>query len=116
MEPDKVQFVLPVSVITRGDLSSLMRELDAIDKFFMDLELRPSGSSITPPHTSKKMEDLLGYNKLNILKTDDRARLRLQLQGLRLSVPILHISFSVEPTQAFLEKIIVWLRKEIHPM
>lgn len=116
MAQDSVPFKLPISVISLADLNELGRELEGVDDFFMKIKARPAGLPITLPKTSKDMEDIVSLNKLNLLQEADRDRLRLILQTLRTKSPVLHISFSSDPTRGFLEKIAHWFRENIDPL
>ena len=42
MEPNR-QFVLPVSVVSPTDIARLLREIDNIDNFFRQAEIRSGG-------------------------------------------------------------------------
>ena len=62
------------------------------------------------------MENLLQQNQLNLLKAEDREKLKYILQTLRNKAPIVHMSFSADPDRVFMEKIIAWFRSSVHPM
>lgn len=109
-------FVLPVKIVTIHDVSGLIKELDEIDNFFMQAKLRRAGVGLEVPKTSSIMEDLLNYNNLNLLKNEDRVKLKLILQTVRNQAPVLHFSFSTEPSRRFLEKLTAWLRQEVNPL
>ena len=109
-------FTLPVKVITVHDISSLIRELDEIDSFFIQTKIRRAGASVELPKSSSIMEEMLNYNDLNLLKDDDRAKLKIILQTIRSQAPVMHFSFSSDPSRRFLEKLISWIRQEINPL
>ena len=106
---------LPLSVVQRGEVGRLINELAALDESLLQLGLRRSGSPVALPKTSRLLEQTAQLNKLNLLQTADRQRLQSFLTAVREKAPVLHISFSVDPTPVFLEKLITWLRREIHP-
>ncbi|HUD07249.1 MAG TPA: hypothetical protein VMR34_05160 [Candidatus Saccharimonadales bacterium] len=110
------KIILPINIITLSDVSGLIRELENIDNFFLQVKVRRAGDSITLPKSSKSMEDLLQYNKLSLLREVDREKLKLMLMTIRSKAPKIHISFSADPTRAFLEKITAWFREEINPL
>jgi F0F1-type ATP synthase delta subunit len=68
------------------------------------------------PKTSQLMDHTIELNKLNLLHEADRKHLQQFLQAVQDKAPLLHISFSADPSVAFLEKLIAWLRQEIHPL
>jgi hypothetical protein len=109
-------FSLPVDVISAHDVTNLIKELDEIDSFFMQVKLRRGGTSVELPKLTSVMENLLNYNGLNLLKEADRTKLKLILQTVRTQAPVLHFSFSSDPPRRFLEKLIAWVRAEINPL
>lgn len=109
-------FALPPKIITAHDISSLIKELDDIDSFFMQVKLRRAGTSLELPRSSAVMEELLSFNGLNLLQEADRSKLKLILQTIRTQAPVLHFSFSSDPSRRFLEKLTAWLRDEINPL
>lgn len=109
-------FSLPVGLVTTHDVSILIKELDEIDNFFMQTKLRRSGSAMDLPKTTPQMEELVNSNKLNLLKEEDRVKIKFILQTIRSQAPIFHFSFAAEPNRQFLEKITAWLRQEVHAL
>jgi hypothetical protein len=93
----------------------LIRELELIDNTLLQLGLRAGGSEIKLPKTSHLMDQTVQVNKLNLLQAEDRAVLRQFLNAIKKQSPVLHMSFSADPSPAFIEKLMVWLRREIHP-
>jgi hypothetical protein len=106
---------LPVMVVTPSDLGRLVRELAVIDDQLLQLKLRKAGSEVKLPKTTQLMDQLLSQNGLNLLQEGDRDWLMKALQAIRQHAPVLNISFSVDPSTVFLDKLMVWLRREIHP-
>lgn len=107
--------VLPVLIASPVDVGRLIRELEVIDQSLLQLELRSGGSAVKMPQTSHLMDQLIELNKINLLQKDQRAGLQQFLTDIRTKAPKLHMSFSADPTTAFIEKLMVWLRREIHP-
>ena len=68
------------------------------------------------PKTSHLMDQIIQLNKLNLLQPPHRAALKQFLEAVKRQSPVLHISFSADPSPAFIEKLMAWLRKEIHPL
>lgn len=109
------KFQLPVLVASRVDLGRLIRELEKIDDTLHQLGLRQSGSPVEMPRTSHLMDTAVQLNKLNLLQETDRKALMQFLAAVRDKAPVLHISFSADPNATFIEKLMVWLRREINP-
>jgi F0F1-type ATP synthase delta subunit len=117
MEPSKKKpFSLPVSVINQHDVSKLITELEGVENFFMQVKTRRAGDSVALPKTTPFMQDLLEANELNLLKAEDREKLKYVLQTVRTKAPSVHMSFTTDPDREFTEKIVSWLRQNIHPM
>lgn len=110
------QMVLPILVTGLIDVGRLSRELEQIDNILLQLGLREAGTDIKMPKTSRLMDQMIEDNQLNLLHETDRAQLKAFLDAVRAHSPIIHMSFSADPTPAFTEKLMVWLRREIHPM
>lgn len=107
---------LPIQVVGPVDVGRLIRELEAINNGFLQYRIRYKAEPTDKPKLSALMERTLELNKLDILKETDRQRLQELLVTVRQSAPMLHISFSVDPSEAFIEKLMSWLRREIHPV
>jgi F0F1-type ATP synthase delta subunit len=114
MEPKILQ--LPVVIASPTDLGRLIRELAMIDEQLLQLSLRKPGSEVKLPKTTQLMDQLISINKLNLLQPEDRQWLQQALEAVSQKAPVIHMSFSVDPSTAFLEKLMVWLRREIHPL
>jgi F0F1-type ATP synthase delta subunit len=106
---------LPPAVAAPADISRLVRELSMIDDSLLQLGLRSGGTTVKMPKTSRLMDQIIELNKLNLLKPTDRKALKQYLTTVQAKAPILHISFSADPPPAFIEKLMVWLRRELHP-
>ncbi len=107
---------LPVLVFSPADLGRLIRELELLDEALLQLSLRPGGKEVKLPKTTRLLDQTAQLNKLNLLQEADRQWLEKSLGAVKGKAPVLHISFSVEPSAAFLEKLLTWLRREIHPL
>lgn len=107
--------VLPLMVASPADVGRLIHELDLIEDALLQLGLRTGGSKVKLPATSRLMDQTIQANKLNLLHKNDIASLRRFLKEVKQQSPVLHISFSADPTPHFIEKLMTWLRREIHP-
>lgn len=108
-------FSLPVSVAGPTDVGRLIRELELIDGALLQLGIRTGGTDVKMPKTSRLMDQIIEANKLNLLKQPDRTALAEFLTAVKQHAPVLHMSFSADPSPGFIEKLMIWLRKEIHP-
>ena len=107
---------LPAHVITKIDVGRLLREVEALDNFLTQAAIRQPGTNVKLPRTSRIMDEVIQENKLNVLHEDDRQRLVSFLMTVRKKAPVLHMSFSADPSPLFTQRLITWLRAEIHPL
>lgn len=108
--------VLPLGVSTRGDVSKLMREAEALEDQMRQSAIRNPASVPALPPISPLLEEISLLNKLELVQKADRTRLVQFLQAVREKAPTLHMSFSSLATPSFKEQLVNWLRKEIHPL
>lgn len=106
---------LPLSAISPADIGRLSRELETINNALLEMSVRKSGEAVKMPQTSRLMDQLIELNTLNLLHQGDRLLLNQFLQAIKHRAPVMHMSFSADPSTTFLEKLITWLRREIHP-
>lgn len=107
---------LPLLATSPADISRLDRELAALDETLLELSVRKDGHAAAKlPKTTQLMDQLIELNKLNLLHKTDRALLKQFLAAVRQQAPVVHMSFSADPSTTFLEKLVTWLRREIHP-
>lgn len=105
---------LPVLVNTPSDVGRLTHELEMLDNQILQDSLGVKHEG--PAKLTKLLEETMRLNKLDSSKQEDRQRLQKFLKEVRDDAPIIHISFSAEPTVAFMEKLVAWLRREVHPL
>ncbi len=115
-EKAKPQFVLPVQVSTPLDVARLLQEVQGVNEALLQLQLRKTGGQLALPKISSPLDQIVQLNKLNMLQEADRKQLEKSLKTLKDTAPIVHVSFSADPSVSFMEKVIAWLRREIHPL
>jgi hypothetical protein len=111
----KTHMQLPPLAVGIVDIGRLIRELEAIDETLHQLRLRHGGGAVKLPKTSGLLDQVVDKNKLNLLHQDDREELIGFLKMIKQKAPTVHISFSADPSTAFLEKLMIWMRREFHP-
>ncbi len=116
MAHEKTELHLPVTTVTIVDVGRLQRELEALDGFLAQAAARGSGKSVTMPKTTKSFDEFVKQNELQLHEEADRTKLNEFLESVRASAPVIHVSFSAEPSAAFLQKMISWFRTEIDPL
>jgi G3E family GTPase len=117
-EPAIIKLALPPALVTRADLSRLVRDIEAIDN---ELEAQKARNHATGqsgyhvPTFSKSLADFAELNKLDLADDQLRMLLKDQMKVMKEKAPVLHMTFAVEADAASLGKIIEYVRKEIHP-
>ncbi|MEK7603477.1 MAG: hypothetical protein AAB459_04545, partial [Patescibacteria group bacterium] len=107
---------LPVAVVGRVDLGRLLREVEGLTDFLEQAAIREPGTAQAKmPKTSRLLDQAIEINKLNLLTNDDRNQLRQFLKTVYQEAPVMHMSFSADPSPNFTQKLVAWLRQEIHP-
>lgn len=111
----KTVFTLPDNVVTVGDLARAKIELESLADFLVQSRVRKPGQAITMPRVSTRLEAISQAARLKLTSPSDIETLQKELSDLKKSAPQVHISFSAEPSDAFLTKLIQWFRANIHP-
>lgn len=113
---DTNTIALPIQATGRLDVGRLLREVEQIDSFLKQAAIREPGTTVKMPKTSRLLDELTTTNKMNLLHEDDRSQLLSFLAAVKASAPVLHMSFGVDPSPSFIQKLMTWLRAEIHPL
>jgi F0F1-type ATP synthase delta subunit len=107
---------LPVQVVGPADVNRLLRDIDDIEDVLHQASIRKAGVASTQfPRLSRLLSEFAESNKLNVLKTEDRAAAKEFLRTIKLQAPTIHISFAGDPSALFTGKLVRWLRANIHP-
>ena len=104
---------LPLSVTNRVDLHRLTRELESLDGFIRQGRIR--GEQVILPRLTSTLEIFASDNQIDLLDDKQRDAVAHMLMQLVRDAPTTHISFSLEPPAAMVQKITEWFRREIHP-
>lgn len=110
-----MELKLPTSIVGQTDINRLLRELAALDDFFLAAAARAAGTPVKPPRITFMLEQAARDNKFNLLEEASRDELKTKLQAVLKSAPVLHISFAAEPSPRTTDSILSWLRTNIHP-
>lgn len=106
---------LSTVIATVNDLKRTRRELEMLEDFLHQSGLRTGGKPVKMPALSRQLDDIARDNGLNLLKKADRERLAKFLTLLIQKAPVLHFVFASEPSSRAMNKLLVWLRANIHP-
>ena len=107
-------FQLPDQLIGSIDLNRLIRELEKLDDFLYQSQLRKPGTPMNVPQSSRLLEDIASTNGYSLLNQKHREHLLSSLKKIQEKAPTIHISFAVEPTHSFSQKLTAWIRKNLH--
>lgn len=117
MSETPLQYVLPAAVVRKADLARLLREIETLDSELEAQKVRSKGEKVSYrlPNISQGLGDFLDQNKLDI--TDDQGRMELveHLRKLKDQAPIVHMTFATEADPESLEKLVAYMRQELHP-
>ena len=110
--------VLPSSLATRSDLQRVIAEIERIDNSLNSAQIHeqighPVDDSLT---TSKQLADFLQINDIDIKNGEDRSRLLHDARHLKITAPVIHVTFATSADNDELTKIIDWVRQSVHPM
>lgn len=112
---EEKELQIPVQVAGPIEIGHLLREIEDIDEKLRQLEIRQGGHQVKVPQTSRLMDQVIELNEINLLHANHREAVKKFLTETRLHAPQLHMSFSTDPSPAFVEKLMAWLRANIHP-
>jgi F0F1-type ATP synthase delta subunit len=115
MNEPYVNFVLPLSVLSKVDVSRLVNELERVDNEQTQATVREKVASTAHPELmiSRQFADFLNENKLTIATSQERAALLKQLRLLKEHIPVIHMTFAVNADRDSLAKLTQWLRTSI---
>src|SRR6478736_6223110 len=114
------EFVLPMSVASKIDVSRLTREVEVVDNELTTVAVRTKAGSpvkVEQPVISRQLEEFLQLNDLKLTDMSGQARTDLvkQMRIMKDNVPVIHMTFAVTADSSSLQKLIEWLRASIHP-
>lgn len=110
-------FKLSNQVFGVVEVRRLSRELENLDEFMRQAAIRGGGDKQAAlPRLSRLLDATAGENHLNLLQPSDREQLAKALDATLQKAPVIHLSFASDPSAVFLERIVTWLRENIHPL
>jgi F0F1-type ATP synthase delta subunit len=102
-------------IVSPSDISRLQRELIGLNDFFVAAQARQTGTAMQLPKLTRILNQLAKDNGVNLLEEVERDKLAAGLEKLEHDAPTLHVSFATEASPKALEKLVVWIRGNIHP-
>ena len=110
-------FSLPATIVTKVDVSRLVRELERVDNELTTMAVRAkTGASVADsPVFSDQLAEFLDCNDISLGTSAQRSELIKQLRLLKDSLPVIHMTFAVPADRESLGQLAQWLRTTIHP-
>lgn len=110
-------FILPPSIVSRGDISRLVREAERVDNELTSASVRTKTGASNQEETVMAgfLKEFLDQNALAFSDSLERSRLIKQLRRLKDTVPVIHMTFAVTADQTSLRQLAEWLRTSVHP-
>ena len=114
---DYTQFVLPSTIISRIDVSRLVREFEAVDNALTTKTVRKKAGaqSEDTPAMSPQLLGFLDVNPVDLENTTARSAYIKQLRLLKDNVRVVNMTFAVVADPESLQQLSAWLRESIHP-
>lgn len=108
---------LPSSVVTRVDVSRLVREVEWVDNEITTAAVRAKAGVQAPaqPVLSDQLTEFLAQNQLTLTDAHERTKLIKTLRHIKDSVPIIHMTFATPADRESLQQLAQWLRSSVHP-
>ncbi len=110
-------FVLPLNVVSKIDVSRLVSEAERVDNELtaVAVHAKVTATESPEPVVSEPFTDFLEQNNLTLSNSHDRAELIKQLRLLKNKVPVVHMTFAVQADRESLGQLAQWLRSSVHP-
>jgi G3E family GTPase len=117
MSETTAQFSIPPSVVSRADMTRLVRELELVDDELEAQKARRQGESghYRLPNMSQALSDFITLNKVDIADDHVRMDLKARLRKLKDHAPVLHMTFATEADPESMQYLMTWVRRELHP-
>lgn len=112
--PNKTQLVLPAFVKTKEDVHNLIKEILSIEDFLYKAQVRESGSKMSLPKTTPKLDKFAEANGRNVLNHAHRLELAKFLRAVYKKAPVVSLYFTLVQNPAFVEGVVTWFRTQIH--
>ena len=117
MASSSSHYTLPVSLVSKADLMHLIQEIGSLDDQCSQQEAqqRAQGSrtQVNVP-ISGRLRQITDDLDLNIATRSGRLNAKETIAGYLKEAPLFHISFASEPPVEQLQRVVEWLRQNIH--
>ncbi len=110
-------FTLPSDIVTKVDVSRLVREFEGVDNALTAKTVRKKAgaSSEDMPAISPQLSGFLEQNPVELENTGARSAYIKQLRLLKDNVKEMNMTFAVIADPESLQQLSAWLRESVHP-
>lgn len=114
---DYSEFTLPSSIVSKADISRLVREFEALDSTLTTKKVKNKVGVENGdiPAISPQLQAFFDANPLDLEDTGVRSAYVKQLRLLKDKVRVMNMTFAVITDPQSLEELTVWLRQSVHP-
>lgn len=114
---DYHEFTLPPAIISKVDISRLVREFEDVDNTLTAKNVRKKAgaSDEETPAMSPQLQAFLDANPVNLEDSGARSDYIKQLRLLKNNVPVMNMTFAVVADAESLQQLSAWLRQSVHP-
>lgn len=111
------EFILPSTIVSKVDVSRVVREFEAVDNALTAVAVRKKLGSEgqDAPAMSPQLTEFLDKNGVTLEDSSVRSAYIKQLRQLKDKVPIVSMTFAVVADPESLQKLVSWLRESVHP-
>ena len=109
------EYVLPVSLTGHSDLSRLGRAVEVLESNLQAQRVRSADAPVQLQAIGQAQNDFIEQNTLDVADADTLAALKAALRKIKDHAPVMDMTFANEVDPYLLQKLVLWLRTEIHP-
>lgn len=109
-----MELKLPLTVINRQDVLRLLHELREVDNQMLQAVIKQE-KKVHIPHASESLISMVRDNAIDIGLEQNRKKLIAELENIKHTAPVVHVSFANEPSSIVMQKLVLWWRREVHP-
>lgn len=116
-EQAKKDYIFPKTLIGQADLARLEREVELVDSKMQAQKVRGKSADASPqlPPLSQGLGDFVEQNEIDLSDGQTLLELKEHLRQLKDHAPVVHLTFAADIDPEPLQKIVAWLRQEVHP-
>lgn len=114
---DYTEFTLPSNIVSRVDISRMVREFETLDNALTAQTVRKKAGAESEgaPAQSPQLSGFLEANPVDLESTGARSAYIKQLRLLKDHVHVMNMTFAVVADPESLQQLSAWLRESVHP-